>query len=80
MLSSVLRSPRAAAVNVQIMRAFVRVRGLIAAHRELSEKIALLESRYASHDKQIRTIFEAIRQLMEPPAQPKKKMGFRLED
>ena len=72
MLSSVLRSPRAIAVNVEIMRAFVRLRGMVASVEELGSKLAALEQRC---DAQFKVIFEAIRQLMQPPERP--RIGFR---
>jgi hypothetical protein len=82
MLSSVLRSPRAVQVNVEIMRAFVRLRQLIAPHEDLARKIDALERKY---DEQFRVVFDAIRQLMAPPAepedsQPKRQMGFHVRD
>jgi ORF6N domain-containing protein len=74
MLSSVLRSPRAIAVNVEIMRAFVRLRELITSHADLAAKIAKLEMKY---DRRFRVVFEAIRQLMEPgQVQSPKPIGF----
>jgi hypothetical protein len=74
MLSSVLRSPRAIAVNVEIMRAFVRLRELISSHADLAAKIAKLEKKY---DRRFRVVFEAIRQLMEPgQSPPPKPIGF----
>jgi hypothetical protein len=74
MLSSVLKSPRAVQVNIAIMRAFVRLRQLLATHRDLAEKLAEMEKKY---DKQFKIVFEIIRQLMEPPTKPKKgQMGF----
>ena len=73
MLSSVLRSPRAVQVNIEIMRAFVKLRELLAGHRELAEKLAQLERKY---DKQFKSIFDAIRQLMESPAKGKRPIGF----
>ena len=74
MLSSVLKSPRAVQVNIAIMRAFVRLRQLLATHRDLAEKLAEMEKKY---DKQFKIVFEIIHQLMEPPAEPKKgRMGF----
>ena len=74
MLSSVLRSPRAVEVNVEIMRAFVRMRRMLASNAELARKIDELESKY---DKQFAVVFEAIRQLMEPPpAREPREMGF----
>ncbi|HXB68635.1 MAG TPA: ORF6N domain-containing protein [Candidatus Acidoferrales bacterium] len=74
MLSSVLKSPRAVQVNIAIMRAFVRLRQLLATHRDLAEKLAKMEKQY---DKQFKIVFEFIRQLMEPPPKLKKsQMGF----
>jgi ORF6N domain len=64
MLSSVLRSPRAVEVNIEIMRAFVRLRQLLASHADLARKLDELEQKY---DKQFAIVFEAIRKLMEPP-------------
>ncbi len=76
MLSSVLNSDRAIEVNIQIMRTFVRLREMLLTHKELSRKLVALEKKY---DKQFQVVFEAIRQLMEPPAKPKRKIGFRAE-
>jgi hypothetical protein len=67
MLSSVLRSPRAIQVNIAIMRAFVRLRQTLALHTELASRLAELERKIESHDEGIRTLFEALRQLMAPP-------------
>ena len=58
------------------MRAFVRLREMLAAHKELAVKLEQLENRIESHDEQIVAIFEAIRQLMTPPDKPKRKIGF----
>ncbi|MBU0690220.1 ORF6N domain-containing protein [bacterium] len=76
MLSSVLRSQRAVQVNIMIMRAFVKMRELLATHKDLTRKLNDLEKKY---DKQFAIVFDAIRQLMAPPDPPKKKdkMGFR---
>jgi hypothetical protein len=76
MLSSVLKSPRAVKVNIEIMRAFVRLRQLLATHADLARKLAELERRY---DGQFRVVFDAIRQLMEPveDAEPRPEIGFR---
>jgi len=68
MLSSVLRSPPAVQVNMEIMRAFVRLRRMLNEHQELSRRIDEMEGRY---DRQFRSVFDAIRQLMMPPANPK---------
>lgn len=76
MLSSVLHSPKAAAVNIEIMRAFVRLRGYLAAQNALARKLADLEAKFDAHDDSIRTIFETLRELMEPPEKPRRKIGF----
>lgn len=74
MLSSVLRSDRAVQVNVEIMRAFVRLRDLVGHNRELAKRMDDLESRY---DRQFKVVFDAIRELMAPPAPaPKRRIGF----
>ena len=77
MLSSVLNSPRAIAVNIEIMRAFVRLRALIASNKELAAKLDQLEKKLTTHDQAITEIMHAIRQLMKP-AEPTKKrpIGF----
>ena len=77
MLSGVLRSTRAVQVNVAIMRAFVKLREMLATHRELAQKLTELESKLEGHDRQIHSIFETIRQLMAPPARPRRRIGFR---
>jgi len=74
MLSGVLKSPRAVAVNIEIMRAFVRLRSLIESHAELAEKLNTLERRYDHHFK---VVFDAIREIMNPAQPPKKRrIGF----
>jgi hypothetical protein len=74
MLSSVLRSPRAVAVNIEIMRAFVRLRQLLASHGDLARRLNELEKKY---DVQFRAVFDAIRQLMATPDPPKRRrIGF----
>ena len=73
MLSSVLRSPRAIAVNIEIMRAFVRLRELLASHAGLAGRLKEIESKY---DKQFAIVFDAIRKLMEPTKDPVREMGF----
>ncbi len=77
MLSSVLRTRRAVQVNIAIMRAFVRLRTLLASHKDLAVKLAELERKYETHDKQIRAVFDAIRELMQEPEKPKRDFGFR---
>ena len=77
MLSSVLKSERAVQVNIAIMRAFVKLREAMAAHKDLAHKIASLERKYAEHDEEIQVIFEAIKKLLEPPPAPRRRrIGF----
>jgi len=77
MLSSVLNSPRAISVNIEIMRAFVRLRALIASNKELAAKPDQLEKKLTTHDQAITEIMNAIRQLMSPPQPLKKRpIGF----
>ena len=73
MLSSVLNSERAAQVNIAIMRAFVALRGVAASHASLSRRLDELEQKY---DSQFKIVFDAIRELMEPPKKPRRKIGF----
>jgi hypothetical protein len=77
MLSSVLRSPRAVAVNIEIMRAFVRLRQLLNTNKDLARRLDELERKY---DSQFRVVFEAIRQLMIPPVPKRRQIGFRAPD
>ncbi len=82
MLSSVLRSKRAVQVNVAIMRAFVQLRQALAGHAGLARKLAELEQRIEGHDTSIRSLFEAIRQLMAPPPPepPRPEIGFHVKE
>jgi hypothetical protein len=73
MLSSVLRSRRAVAVNIEIMRAFVRLRRMLAEHRDLAKRIDELEERY---DDKFEVVFDAIRSLINPATNPKKRIGY----
>jgi len=73
MLSSVLRSKRAAQVNVEIMRAFVRLRRILAENAGLARRLDELEKKY---DVQFKVVFDTIRQLMQPPPPPRRKIGF----
>jgi len=77
MLSSVLRSRRAIQVNIEIMRAFIRLRQMLASHVELARKLDALEKKY---DAQFKQVFEAIRQLMAPPEPKRRPIGFRKRD
>ena len=74
MLSSVLKSKRAVQVNIEIMRAFVNLRQMLASNSELSSRLDEMESKY---DRQFKVVFTAIRQLMAPPPAARKQIGFR---
>jgi hypothetical protein len=78
MLSSVLRSSRAIEVNIAIMRAFVRLREILATHKDLARKLDELERKFGEHDQKFQLVFEAIRQLMAPSPEPatKRRIGF----
>ena len=80
MLSSVLNSDRAVEINIEIMRAFVRLREMILSHKDLARKLDALERKFESHDVHIRSLFEAIRQLMTPPEPNKRKIGFLVKE
>ena len=77
MLSGVLRSPRAVHANIAIMRAFVRLRQMLATHADLARRLDELERKY---DKQFRVVFEAIRELATPPEPSPKQIGFRVRE
>jgi hypothetical protein len=77
MLSTVLRSKRAVRVNIEIMRAFVRLRQILSAHKDLERKLIALEKKY---DEQFKVVFEAIRALMSPPEKPRKRIGFEVKE
>ena len=74
MLSSVLRSKRAVLVNIEIMRAFVRLRSILASHVNLARRLAALEKKY---DAQFKIVFDAIRELMAPPKPKGRHIGFK---
>ena len=73
MLSGVLHSKRAIEVNIEIMRAFVRLRQMLASHKDLARKLAALKEKY---DKHFKVVFDAIRQLMTPPESKLRPIGF----
>jgi phage regulator Rha-like protein len=77
MLSSVLRSQRAIQANIEIMRAFIRLRQILASNTELAQKLVALEKKY---DAQFKEVFDAIRQLMIPPEPKRRSIGFRKSD
>ena len=76
MLSSVLHSKKAILVNIAIMRAFVKIKRVLATHIEVSRKLKELEGRVDKHDSEIKKILDAIQQMITPPDLPRKKIGF----
>jgi hypothetical protein len=84
MLSSVLRSPRAVEVNIQIMRAFVRLRQLLSVHKELAERLMKLEEQMRQRDhavaQQFQQVFALLDQLFSPPSPPRKPIGFHAKE
>jgi phage regulator Rha-like protein len=80
MLAAVLSTPRAIEVSVLVVRAFVRLREILARHRSLASKLAELESRIETHDEAIRSLLSAIRQMMTAPEKQPKKIGFQLRE
>jgi phage regulator Rha-like protein len=76
MLSSVLHSEQAIQVNIEIVKTFVKLRRILTEHADLSRKLHAMERKY---DAQFKVVFDAIRELMEPPVKPKRRIGFRNE-
>ena len=77
MLSSVLNSPRAVQVNIQIMRTFAKLRELISQHKDLDRRLNELEKKYNA---QFKVVFDAIRQLMQSPEPKRRPIGFHVGD
>lgn len=73
MLANVLRSKRAIQASIEVVQAFVHLREILSAHKDLARKLVDLEKKY---DRQFKVVFDAIRQLMDPPVSPKRKIGF----
>lgn len=80
MLSSVLRSKRAIGVNIEIMRAFVELRRVASSYALIEKRLEQIERGMGEHDEQLEQIFNALRQLMAPPPQPKRPIGFRVRE
>lgn len=76
MLASVLNSDKAIKISIIVIKTFVRLREILSGHKDLAYKLRELEDKIGKHDSEIRTIFEAIRQLMTLPEQPKRRIGF----
>ncbi len=77
MLSCILNSERAIAVNIQIIRIFAKLREMIATHKDILLQLEKLEMKATSHDKKIRIIFKYLKQLLNPPQEPRSRIGFR---
>ena len=77
MLSSVLNSQRAVSVNIQIMRTFVHLRGILTSNAGLARRLEELEAKY---DAQFKVVFDAIRELMKTPESPHREIGFRVKE
>lgn len=80
MLSSVLRSKKAVAVNIEIMRAFVELRRVASSYAAIEERLGQIERGMGEHDEQLDQIFNALRQLTTPPPQPKRPIGSRVRE
>jgi len=80
MLASVLNSSKAIEMSIFVVRAFIRLRQILSTHTELAQKLKDLELKINSQDEHIRTIFEALNQLLSPPDPPKRKIGFVIEN
>src|SRR5262249_2068080 len=76
MLASILNSPVAVQASIQVVRAFIKLREMLGAHRKLALKLIQLENRIQEHDEEITALFEAIRELMKPPKNPSRRIGF----
>ncbi len=78
MLANVLKSKYAVKVSIHIVKAFIKLREFLTVHQELAQKLKELEQKIGKHDQQIRAVFDAIRQLMTPPKEKKKPIGFHV--
>lgn len=76
MLASTLNSPVAVEASIAVVRAFIRLREILSSHRKLAGELAKLEKRIGEHDEELATLFQAVRQLMEPPEKSAKRIGF----
>ena len=80
MLANVLKSPVAIPASIQIVRAFNRMRRLVAGHKDISAALAELERKVSSHDEQIQALFTAIRRFLEPQPEPRRRIGFKPDE
>ena len=77
MLASVLNSDRAIEVNIQIVRIFTQIREMLLTNKDILLKLEILEKKAAGHDEEIRVIFEALKRLINPPSEPRQRIGFK---
>ena len=80
MLSSVLKSETAIRVNIQIIRVFAKMRGLLLTHKDILLQLEKIEKKLTGHDEDIALIFEYLKQLLNPPQTPRRKIGFKRKD
>lgn len=80
MLSSVLNSPAAIAVNIQVIRVFTRMRALLLTHKDILLKLEKIEKKLGKHDEQIVLVFEYLKKLLSPPQPVRTRIGFRRKD
>jgi phage regulator Rha-like protein len=80
MLSAVLRSPRAVQTSIAIVRAFVRLRGLLVSMDQLARKVEALERKSVNHDSAVQAIFQALKELMNPREKPAREIGFHVKE
>ena len=80
MLSCVLNSERAIAVNIQVIRIFTRMREMLLTHKDILLQLEKIEQKLAGHDEQIEQVFLYLKQLLNPPLPPRQRIGFRRSD
>jgi len=80
MLASILNSDRAIEVNIQIVRIFTEIREMLLMNKDFLLKVELLENKVVAHDEDIKNIFQALKQLINPPQLPRKRIGFKPEE
>ncbi len=80
MLANVLKSDRAIEVSLRLIEIFVKLREMLLTHKDILLKLEQLENKVSSHDENIQMIFEALKQLLNPPQEPRKRIGFKPDD
>ncbi len=80
MAASILNSPEAVKASIFVVRTFVKIREILSTHKELAQKLKELELRIDQHDEDIKSIIDALNQLLSPPPEPKRKMGFQVKE